>query len=93
MIFSTISTTYLAFMPWASRLNVIRLEAFRHDSRFANEMGRSLSAMPTDKEIGFVTSLIYTPPDLPLLFKLTFLAWVVRPLKRFFRHEAMSVLR
>ena len=93
MIFSAISTTYLEFMPWASRLNVISLEPFRHDSRFANEMGRSLSAIPTDKEIGFVTPLIYTPPDLPLLFKRTFLAWVVRPLKRFFCHEAKPVLR
>lgn len=93
MIFGTIGTAYLAFVPGMPWFNVIRLQPSGQNSGLTNEVGGTLAAMPANKKEGFVAALIDTPSNFPLFFKLTFFARIIWPLKGFFCHEQLPILR
>ena len=93
MVLGAIGAAYVAFVARVSWLNVGIRNAGGRYSFLANEMRCSFPAMTADKKKGFVPTLINTPSDLPLLFEVAFFAWVVRPLKGFFCHEKLPILR
>lgn len=93
VVFGAFGAAHFAFMSWVFGFNVVWFQPGCQHSRFADEMGSALAAMPTNKEECFMPSLVDTPPDLPLLFELAFFARVVWPLKGFFCHETMPILR
>ena len=93
MVLGAVGTAYLAFMARVSWLNVrIRNTSGGHNF-LVNEMRCSFSAMSADEKKGFVSALINTPFDIPLLFQAAFFACVARPFKGFFCHGILPILR